>query len=137
MMDLTENFLKLIQIALVVVGALALFFSYINYNITVDARSAEREALILGNALLSSDCLTYSDTKSLFSEDKLINMQTDSSCLKKQYPYGNVKVELQDSTAKWQIDIGPTNLGGESKFNVAVRNATSGIIKPALMTVYV
>ena len=129
-MELTEDFLKLLQIALVVVGVLAIFFSYINYNIIVEAREAEREALILGNSLLSSNCLTYSDIKSLFSEDKLINMQSDPSCLKKQYPYGAVKVE------QWQFEIGSFNLGGEAKFNVAVRK-TTGEIKPALMTVKV
>jgi len=135
-MELTEDFLKLLQIALVVVGVLAIFFSYINYNIIVEARGAEREALILGNSLLSSDCLTYSDTKSLFSEDKLINMQSDLSCLKKQYPYGAVKIELNDLTSKWQIDIGSFDLGGEAKFDVVVR-MNSGIIKPALMVVKV
>jgi len=134
MMELTEDFLKLLQIALVVVGVLAIFFSYINYNVIVEARGAEREALILGNSLLSSNCLTYSDTKSLFSEDKLINMQYDPSCLKKQYPYGAVKIILDSST--WIIDIGSFDLGGEAKFNVAVRK-TTGEIKPALMIVKV
>ena len=134
-MDLTENFLKLIQIALVVVGVLAIYFSYINYNITVDARSAEREALILGNNLLSDDCITYG-TKSLFSEDKLNNMLLVASCLKKQYPYGAFKVELLDLTKKWEVGIGSTNLNGEAKFNVVVRT-TTGEIKPALMMVYV
>ncbi len=135
-MDLTENLLKLIQIAIIVVGVLAIYFSYISYNITIDARSAERGALILGNSLLSNDCITYG-TKSLFSEDKLNDMLSDASCLEKQYPYGAFKVELLDFTEKWEISIGSTSLNREAKFNVAVEYVTTGEIKPALMTVYV
>lgn len=136
MMELTEDFFKLLQIALVVVGVLAIYFSYVSYNVIVETRSAEREALLIGNTLLSSDCLTYSDTKSLFSEDKLNDMQSDSTCLKKQYVYGNISIELQDKSNNWQINLGSSNLGGENKIYVAVR-LNSGVVEPALMSVTV
>lgn len=136
-MEITEDFLKLLQIALIVVGVLAIYFSYMSYNITVDARKGERDAIILGNTLLSSDCLTYSDTQSLFSEDKLNNIQADSTCLSKQYPFGAVNVELQDLSKKWSIDLGPFDMGSDVTLAVAVINSTTGEIKPASMLVKV
>ena len=137
MMELTEDFLKLLQIAIVVVGVLALYFSYIGYNVTVESRTAERDALIIGNSLLSSDCLTYLGTKSLFSEDKLVNVQSDPSCLQRNYPNGTIKVQLQDLSSKWQFTIGPSNLGGETKLSVAVKMSGTGEVKPANMVVKV
>ena len=47
MMELTEDFLKLLQIALIVVGVLAIYFSYISYNVIIDSRGAEREAIMI------------------------------------------------------------------------------------------
>jgi hypothetical protein len=136
MMELTEDFLKLIQIALIVVGALSIFFTYVTYNIIIRSNEAEREALVLGNALLSSDCLIYSDTRSLFSQDKLINMGSDPSCLK--YPYGSVTVELVNAIPPhyWSFKIKDPVLDGEADFSVAVRLNT-GEIKQALMKVKV
>lgn len=139
MMELTEDFLKLLQIAVVVVGVLGLYFSYVSYNVTVSTREAQRGALMLGNSLLSSDCLTYYDIKSLFSEEKLNDSQNDPSCLKREYPYGLVEVDLQDSSVspnKWQFAIGSDNMGGESTTIVAVK-MNSGEIKPAYMVVKV
>jgi hypothetical protein len=134
MMDLSENFLKLIQLAIIVVGCLAIFFTYINYNITVETSSSGREAVVFGYSMLSSECLTYSNTQSLFEENKLASMQADSSCLKKVYPYGYIEVNLQDMSEKWQIEIGGLGTSAETTYNVAVR-LDSGEVKPAFMVV--
>lgn len=135
MMKLSEFFSKLLQIALIVVGVLAIFFTYVSYNIIISQSEAEREATILGNSLLSSDCLIYSNTKNLFSDEKLDNMVADSSCFK--YPYGVVEIGLLDLTNNWVFEIGTTDLGGEREFDVAVRNSITGERKPALMVVRV
>ena len=42
MMDLSENFLKLLQIAIIVTSMLALYFSFIGYNITIQSNSVQR-----------------------------------------------------------------------------------------------
>jgi len=136
MMDLTENFIKLLQIAIIVVGVLSIYFSYINYNITVEARKGERDAIVLGNFLLSSNCLTYGDTKSLFAEDRLIILQGDATCIGSKYPFGGFIVELLDLSSKWQARMGPNDLGREAVFSVVVR-MNSGEIKPATMVVKV
>ena len=134
MMDLTENFLKLLQIAVIVVGVLALYFTYIGYNVKVEARTGERSAVVLGNFLLSSNCLTYGDTTSLFSEDKINNMMVDSSCIKNSYPYGSVNINIIKSTKKWTFNLGTANVGGEAEFDVAVK-MSSGEVNLAQMVV--
>ncbi|MEM3609832.1 MAG: hypothetical protein QW076_02915 [Candidatus Anstonellales archaeon] len=134
-MEITEDFLKLIQIAIIVVGVLAIFFEYVNYNVIVNKNEAAREALVLGNALLTSNCLTYSNTPSLFSEEKLNTMSSDSSCFK--YAYGNVTVILLNDSKQWSFVINDTNiLNGIEKFYVAVKLNT-GEVKQAIMVVEV
>ena len=59
MEELSEDFLKLLQMALLVVGVLSIFFIFISYNFTVSSNEADREAYVLGDALLSEKCLTY------------------------------------------------------------------------------
>jgi len=134
MFDMSENLLTLIQIALVVIGVLGLYFSFIGYNITVQARDVEREAMIIGNFLLSSSCLTYSDTKSLFDETKLDNMKADSSCLQQQHLFGVVIVNLDGSSKNWPIEITPIVTGKTADFIVAVR-MNSGETRIATMVV--
>ena len=133
-MDLTENFLKLLEIALIVVGVLAMFFSFVSYNINIQDNSAEKNAIVIGNFLLSSDCLTYSGTKSLFSEEKLDNMKTNPSCLQMQYLFGVADVKLQDLSKSWPIEISSPSIGKMVDFSVVVR-MNSGESKPATMVV--
>ena len=138
MMELTETFLKLITIAIIVVGVLSLYFSFIGYNVTVEARSGERDAVILGNSLLSSKCLIYENTENVFSEEKLDDIVVDSTCLTDRYPkYGSAQIKLQDDFTKtWKIILGPADVGGEVKFYAAVRTH-SGEVKPAFLVVTV
>ena len=131
----TTTFFKLLHLAIIVVGVLAIFFSYIEYNIFIETRESEREALLVGNSLLSNDCLTYANTKSLFSEDKLNNIYSASTCLKQQYPYGNITITLGSTT--WIIEIEDSSLGGEASFPVMIRNSITGERKLALMVVKV
>jgi len=132
MMELTEDFLKLLQIAFIVTGVLAIFFTYVQYNIFVTQNRAEREAIILGNFLLSSEYLTYSNTKSLFSEEKLESIDPSSF----NYPYGSVKVGLLEDIGigPWEFEIETSDLGGKADFTVAVKLKT-GEIKIASMSV--
>ncbi len=119
-MELTEDFLKLMEIAIIVAGVLSIFFTYINYNIIVSNKGAEREAFVLGNALLSSDCLTLNNTKGLFSQEKIELMVRDSSCFK--YPYGVVEISVVDgSIPPWEFSLGGLKLGGEAEFLVLIK----------------
>ena len=54
-MELTEDFLKLLQIGFIVTGVLAIFFTYISYDVIVSANQAERNAISLGNSLLDNN----------------------------------------------------------------------------------
>jgi len=129
MMELTEDFMKLLQISITVVGVLALFFTYIQYNIIVTQDQAEREAAIFGNYLLKSSCLTYQDTKSLFSEEKLNTVNKE--CF--NYHRGEITVELLDGTKSWTYEITSPSMGGKAEFIVSVRQSTG--IKAAKLTV--
>lgn len=132
MMDLSEDLIKLIQIGILVVGTLALYFSYINYNISVETGEAQREAIIMGNSLLSSNCL--GSTRSVFDEDNLASAQSDPNCLRKSYSSGHIDVELADKSNKWSIEMGTgTTIQGQADFSVLV-NTDSGL-KTATMTV--
>ena len=132
MMELTEDFMKLIQIAIIIVGVLAIFFTFIQYNILVTEDKAEREAITFGNYLLKSGCLTYDNTKSLFYEEKLDTI--DQSCF--NYHHGAVTIELLDGSKSWYYEITSPVLGGDFDFIVSVvMNDASKSIKPALMKV--
>jgi hypothetical protein len=130
MMELTEDFLKLLQIAFIVTGVLAIFFTYIQYNIFVNQDKAQREAIIFGNYLLTSDCLTYENTKGLFSEGNLDTAYP--ACF--NYNQGKITVELLDGTDSWEYEITEPSMGGEANFIVSVR-LTNSNVKAAKMTV--
>jgi len=136
MEELAEDLMTLVQIALLLVGVLAIFFTYVNYRVIVNSHEKEREAMILGNYLLSSDCLTYLNITSLFSEDNLISMKNDPSCLK--YPSFFVSVEILNSNPQqiWEFSKDISTFEGSSEINVAVRLNT-GEVKQALMAVNV
>jgi hypothetical protein len=134
MMELTEDFLKLLQIAFLVVGVLSIFFIYINYSFTVASNDAEREVFMLGNSLLSSECLTVIRNgelmKALFSQNKLDTL--DPSCIK--YPNGKVNITLLDYSRSWKIIFSTPTKNKEAKFYVVVK-LDSGDIVPAEMVV--
>jgi transketolase N-terminal domain/subunit len=135
MMDLSENFLKLLQIALTVTGVLAIYFTFVSYNVTVQSNTASREAIILSNYLLSSGCITYSETKSLFSEDKLDSMVANSKCLKDQNLHGAIDVTVDGLGKSWSINIGDyANTGDKSQVNVAIK-MSNGEVKTGVLTV--
>jgi len=133
MMELTEDFLRALQLALFIIGVLAIFFIFISYSITVYASDAEKRVFVLGNILLSSPCLTDSNVKSLFSNKKLDQMVIDSSCI--NYPDGSVSVTLLDGSTSWIFNFGTSTLGKKARFAVNVKNMTTSEIKPAEMVV--
>src|SRR3989344_3534348 len=123
MTELTEDFLKLLQIAIVIEGILAVFLIYIQYNITLQYNAAERKAILLGDSLLSNTCLTEtSDDKpvrGVFLESKLNSLVSDSSCFK-QSDFRMI-VELVDNSRIWNIYTG-TPFGASATYYVAVKS---------------
>lgn len=135
MMELTEDFIKLLQLALVITGVLSIFFTYIQYNLFVNQDEAGREAIILGNYIMDNKCLTYQGMKSLFDEAKLDT--ADATCF--NYPYGSFKVEFLDVsvTKSWSIMLYDMKRGSSAKFIVSVVMKDTGEVKPARLTVYI
>ena len=84
--ELTATFIKLIQIGFVILGALAILFTFIEYEINIYTSGRERELYIIANALMSSSCFT-DGTKGLFIQSK-VDVAVDDSCFK--YPAGKV-----------------------------------------------
>jgi hypothetical protein len=132
MMELTEDFVKLMEIAIVVVGTLSVFFTYLEYNITVTQDAAGRESVILGNYILDNKCLTYEGAKGLFDSSKFDSVS--ASCF--NYPYGSFTIELWDESEEWGFVIASSDAGGEAAFTVAVR-MSDGEVKPATLEVKV
>jgi hypothetical protein len=133
MMELTEDFLKLLQIAFIVTGVLAIFFTYIQYNILVSRDVAEREAYVFGDYMLSSPCLVYSDgmrLKSVFDESRLDSLVSNHDCIR--YENYMLEISLLDNSKSWKIgDI--DDVTGSASFSVAVRMNSE--TKPAIMKV--
>ena len=128
--ELTATFVKLVQIGLVIIGALAIFFTYINYEIMVYQSSAERESYVLGNSVLTSSCFT-DGIKGLLIQRKLENY--DRTC----FPYpGKFKV----TSTSFQAEIELVQKSSYSTTPTATFDALvkldSGIIEPAKLEVY-
>ena len=138
MMELSEDFIKLLQMAFLVVGTLTIFLIFIQYNITLIQNEARREAFVVGDALLGSKCLAekYNNyvIKGLLSEEKMNEIKSDTSCIK--YIDYEVNITLSDESKVWFFNLGVPKRGGEAEFIIAV-NLTNGEIKPANMTVRV
>ena len=140
MMTLTEFFVKLMQITVTVGGILLIFFSYITYSVTVNTNNAEREVIVFGDLLLSSECLaqTYegSPVKSLFTESKLqVSNAQMVSCL--QYPKGEFTVRLLDGSNSWSFIITAASPTPKTAtYSVAVfRDLSSREVVPATLVV--
>jgi hypothetical protein len=126
MFEFTEDFLKLLQIALIVVGLLGVFLTFISYNITVVHSETEREAFVLGNAILSSSCIT-DGTKGLFIESKLNTV--DPSCFK--YYQGNIKINYEGLTK--EFNLGGTAKGDTARFNALVKLGSGQIVNAEMV----
>lgn len=132
MFELTEDFLKLLQIAFTVVGLLAIFLTFVTYNITIVHDEASREAFILGNSILSSDCIT-DGKKGFFIESKLD--AATPSCF--NYDKGAIEITIPETGQAWNFNLGDSSTGVTSPlFNVVVKlDASSNEIKMAEMVV--
>ena len=142
MMDLSELLTKIMQLSLMVVGILIIFFMYISYNVNISNEDLVRQAHVLGDYLLSSRCLTEMDgnnvIKSLFSETKLDNIVIDHSCI--NYENGNITIKVLNCvsppTCEWNFELkaGATYANKNATFIVAIKR-TDGSIVPANVTV--
>lgn len=133
--ELSETFIKFIQIAILILGTLAVFFTFIEYEIIVAQNSVEREVQVLGNALLSSSCLN-DGVKGVFTQTKLDIMAISSACLK--YSKGRMEVNVvsppPELSSGWVIEFGPYDIGEERSYDVIVR-LNSGDVKAGSMKV--
>lgn len=139
-MELTENFLKLLQIAFIVIGLLTIFLIFIQYSVTVIHNEAKREAYVLGDALLASECLALTNNgnvvKALFSKEKLDIIESDSSCIK----YPNVKVDIElincgtHPNCGWSFELNGPYKGEDANFILAIK-MNDNSIEPARMVV--
>jgi len=151
MMELTEDFIKLMKIAILTVGVLSIFLIFISYNITVIHSEGKREAAILGDSVLSSKCICEikngSPIKDLFLKSKLDNLIAPSCasypCVIQQsciiYPLGRIEISMLESTINWDWEIelkSPPSKGSDVTFIVAVKDE-SGVVRPAKMVVSV
>lgn len=135
MFELTEDFLKLLQIAFTVIGLLAIFLTFITYNITIIHDEASREAFILGNSILSSDCIT-DGTKGSFIESKLNTV--DPSCF--NYDKGEIEITIPETAQTWNFNLGGSSTGAISPpFNVLVKIDVTGgsVVKMGEMVVII
>jgi hypothetical protein len=141
MMELSEDFIKFIQLGLTVVGILTIFLMFISYNVNLLHDKTEREVYVLGDYLIASRCLASIDNnnviKGLWEETKLTTVESDSSCI--NYPKGMVNVSLINCGArpkcKWNFEFstGPY-IGKNANFTVAIE-MNDGSIEPATMMV--
>ena len=124
MMELPETFLKLIQLALIAIGVLSIFFLFITYNVDVISNQGQREINLLGNTLLSNSCLTDigdgKPIKGLFLQSKL-QACSATPCI--NYPEGKITVTLLDGSGQsWSCQLGTKPLAGlNAGFSVAVK----------------
>ena len=135
--ELSTLLLHFLQLGLLVIGCLSIFLTYISYNFVVYGYDLKRESYILGDALLSSPCLTVIENnqsvKALFSESKLDVLEADPSCIK--YPNGKIIVTLLDNSKEWEIILGTFNNRESANFTIAVK-LNSNDIKTAKMVVF-
>jgi len=134
--EFTQTFIKLIQIALVMIGALSIYFTYVSYEITVHSNDANREAYILGNALMSSSCLT-DGTKGLLIESKINSLTPNDPAKCINYPNGNIEIKWGATTKP--IDIGSATAGKSAEFDILIKLDVTGggAIEEGKMTVSV
>jgi len=136
--ELTEDFLKIIQIVIAIIGVLAIFLIFIQYEITVSYSEAERQSTLFGDALMGSKCLADEDLneniiKGLFLEDKLNSLSSDPACLKNIYNNGKIEIS---STKSWTIELGSTPNNVKSEFSIAIK-LSNGEVVPGRMVVTV
>lgn len=130
MMELSEDFVKLLQIVVSIIGILALFLIFVQYQVTVIDDDLQKRATLLGDALLGSTCLTDIDLngnaiKSLFLESKLNGLSSDKNCLTKIYDEGSVRITAGQTA--WSFLLGTYSIG-EADFAVAIKLQTGEVV---------
>ena len=130
-MEIAEDFIKMLTIAVAIVGILAIFFVFIQYNIIINYEDDYRKALVLGDALLASKCLAEVDEngyiiKGLFLESKLNDIVGNPECI--HYDKGKFSVKMIDESKVWEdISISQGLLGGgETTYVVSVKFDETG-----------
>lgn len=141
-MELTEDFLKMLSIAISVVGILGIFFIFLQYNIVVEVDETHRAAVSLGDSLLANPCLTEIEIingkeypiKGLFSESKL---DSYADCI--NYDRGDITIKYLDSSKTWDISLSTGTVSTESltaqtTYFISIKNV-DGHVKMASMVV--
>jgi len=121
-MELTEDFIKLLTIAIGIVGVLAIFFIFIQYNILIGYSSAHRESLVLGDSLIINPCIVELDSsgypiKGLLSKKLLDNYA--EGCMK--YNRGEIKIVLEDEPYEKIIKLGPNTGSSRTTYPIAIK----------------
>ncbi len=133
MMELSEDFLKILIMCITVIVILGIFLIFNTYNIVVINKQKQREAALLGDLFLSAECIIEHDNngpiKGLFSEKSLDNL--DDLCI--DYPNGRFTVSTPQK--EWTFVLGPYG-SSSAIFNVALR-LTTGEVVPAQLEVNV
>ena len=147
-MELTEDFLAMLIIAITIVGILGIFFIFIQYNIIICYDSEHREAIAFGDILLASSCLAEEEIingktylkKGLFLEEKL--NEDVEECI--NYNKGKIIITYLDGGTSWEYSFPNTNVkktscsgeegGGTTTYFVAIKDS-DGIVKMASMEV--
>jgi len=128
-MELSEDFLKILQMVIGIIGILAIFMIFISYEVTVSYSESERRVTLLADALLGSNCLTALDLnnnpiKGLFLEENLDRLASDSSCIRRFYNDGKITVTAGET---WDIQVGAAGTT-TTEFSIAVRLRTGEVI---------
>ncbi|MDD5416910.1 MAG: hypothetical protein PHU12_02955 [Candidatus Aenigmarchaeota archaeon] len=136
MSELAEDFMKMIHISVIVIGILAIFFVFIQYNIILHYSYSKKEVLTFGDSLLASKCLAVETDlgtlKAVFDEEKL-NSDNLAECIK--YNEGVIKIyKKQETEPNWTIELGSTDKGSDANFNIGIKQA-DGTIIPGEMVV--
>ena len=118
---MTETFLNLLQIAFIVVGLLAIFLTFVVYNVTIVSDESSRKAFVLGNSIISSNCIT-DGRKGVFLESKLNTV--NKACFNADE--GSITITVLGTGQNWNFDLGGSDQSSSPNFNVLVKLDVTG-----------
>jgi len=133
-MDLSEDFIKILQMVFTIISIFGVFFIFIDFNVSIAGDEKTINAISFGDAVTLSSCLTEQENgvsvKTLFTEERLEaeSKNTQLSCLKRSQQY---TVFVSTDEKQWTVGGGGTR---SAEFPVAVK-MKDGRVLPGLLTV--